>query len=93
MNSKLPDFKLEEKAPPQKLVDRIAEEMLKVSNGGKTKLSEKDFLTALETPEFDVISDAFGTILLTSNVARKLQRLNDHNYLCCGLMVPSIYLA
>lgn len=79
-----------EKAPTVNVCYKIAEELLQVSEGIKAKLSEEDFLTAVESSDFGVVTEAFARVLHGDNVALKLQRLYEHNYLCCGLMTPSI---
>jgi hypothetical protein len=66
-------------------------ELKKVAEGSSSKLlSQEDFLKAIELPDFDQVSNTFDMILLGENVHQKLQRLTEHDYLSCSLMIPSV---
>lgn len=61
-----------------------------MTNGSRHKLSDDDFLDALEQTDFDVITDAFDRVYLSDDVSGKLKRLEEQGYFCCSLITPSI---
>ena len=69
---------------------KIADQIRNVANGASQKLSEDDFLLALEKTEFHLITEAFDRIYDSDDVTDKLKRLEEHGYFCCSLITPSI---